>query len=156
MPHEKSRENVVDLARSRNMAAIKGINTKPELIVRRGLHARGYRFRLHDKRISGCPDITLRKYSAVVFVNGCFWHLHKCHLFKWPRTRESFWRSKLEANRSRDLRNIRILREEGWRVATIWECALKGSGRAPHSEVLDSLCKWLESAAPEIDIAAVA
>ena len=76
------------------MAAIRGSDTKPEMIIRRALHARGFRFRLHNKSLSGKPDLTLRKHRAVIFVNGCFWHGHGCNLFKWPRTREDFWRKK--------------------------------------------------------------
>src|SRR5262245_61700546 len=107
------------------MAAIRGTNTKPELAVRRALHAAGFRFRLHVARLSGTPDLVLPKFRAVVFVHGCFFHLHECSLFKWPRTRARFWRSKIRGNRDRDRRTIEVLLHEGWRVAIIWQCGLR-------------------------------
>lgn len=137
--------DVVDKAtRSRMMSGIKGADTKPELIIRSGLHKRGYRFRLHDKKLPGRPDLVFPKYGAVIFVNGCFWHKHDCHLFKWPKTRKEFWRKKIEGNASRDARNIAALREQGWRVLTIWECALKGKTRRPEAEVLYLAARWLQ------------
>ena len=88
--------------RSRNMAAIRGSDTKPEMMIRRGLHARGFRFRLHDRKLPGRPDLIFPRHRAVLFVHGCFWHGHGCHLFKWPSTREDFWRQKIGANVARD------------------------------------------------------
>lgn len=88
--------------RSRMMAGIKAKDTKPELIIRRGLHAMGFRFRLHAKGLPGKPDLVLRKYRAVIFVNGCFWHGHECVLFKWPKSRADFWREKINRNRHND------------------------------------------------------
>lgn len=125
------------------MSGIKGADTKPEMIIRSGLHKRGFRFRLHDKRLPGKPDLVLPKYNAVIFVNGCFWHKHDCHLFKWPKTRQEFWRKKIEGNAARDERNVQALLDEGRRVMTIWECALKGRTRRPVDEVLDSVGSWL-------------
>ena len=91
--------DVVDRkTRSRMMSGIRGKNTRPELLIRKGLHARGFRFRLHDKRLPGKPDLVLPKYSAVIFVHGCFWHGHDCHLFKWPQSRREFWRKKITRN----------------------------------------------------------
>jgi DNA mismatch endonuclease (patch repair protein) len=111
------------------MAAIKHKNTKPEVVVRRILHARGFRFRLHDKGLPGRPDIVLRKHKTVVQVHGCFWHHHGCANSVWPRTRREFWREKINGNRRRDRRNERGLAELGWRVITIWECEVR-SGKA--------------------------
>lgn len=125
------------------MAAIKGADTKPEMLIRRGLHALGYRYRLHDRKLPGRPDIVLAKHDAVIFVNGCFWHGHACPLFRWPATRQDFWRAKITGNIERDARNIDMLIVAGWRVATVWECALKGRGRLPSEAVIDSLALWI-------------
>lgn len=131
--------------RSRNMAAIKGKDTKPELIIRKGLHARGFRYRLHDRKLPGRPDLVLPKYHAVIFINGCFWHGHDCAFFKWPGTRQEFWKEKIGANVSRDQRNYAAIDDAGWRRAVIWECALKGPGRLAPDEVLTRVADWLAS-----------
>ena len=125
------------------MAAIRGADTKPEMSIRRGLHALGFRYRLHDRKLPGKPDIVLPKHRAVMLVNGCFWHGHDCPLFRWPATRQEFWRAKITGNMERDARNIEMLLTSGWRVATIWECALKGRGRLSGEVVIDSLALWL-------------
>lgn len=129
------------------MAGIRGKNTKPELIIRRGLHRLGYRFRLHDKRLPGKPDLAFPKYRAVIQVQGCFWHGHDCHLFKWPSTRQDFWKAKITGNRERDARNLQALEEIGWRVLMIWECALKTPTRLPIEEVLTEASLWLKEGA---------
>ncbi|MCW2303239.1 DNA mismatch endonuclease (patch repair protein) [Rhodovulum sulfidophilum] len=129
--------------RSRNMAAIRGADTKPEMLIRRGLHASGFRYRLHDRKLPGKPDIVLPKHCSVIFVNGCFWHGHDCPLFRWPATRQEFWRAKITGNMERDARNIGMLLASGWRVATVWECALKGRGRLSPEAVIDSLSRWI-------------
>jgi DNA mismatch endonuclease (patch repair protein) len=129
--------------RSQMMAGIKGKDTKPELLLRKGLHARGFRYRLHDKALPGKPDMVFRRYGAVILVNGCFWHGHSCHLFKWPSSREQFWREKIAANRERDLANSRALQNGGLRVLTVWECVLKGRTRLPVETVLDEVACWL-------------
>ena len=134
------------------MAAIRGINTRPELIVRRALHARGFRYRLHVKGMPGKPDLVFPKYRAVIFVHGCFWHGHDCALFKWPKTREQFWYDKISVNRSRDVAACRNLRLTGWRVATVWECALKGRRRIPVSEMIDLISLWLFSDSVEFSV----
>ena len=109
--------------RSRNMAAIKSKNTKPEIIVRRFLHRHGYRFRLHRKDLPGNPDITLTRYKTVIFVHGCFWHQHKkCKNAVMPKTNVTFWQDKLKGNIRRDIKNVKLLKEKGWKVITIWEC----------------------------------
>ena len=131
--------------RSRNMAAIKGKDTKPELIIRKGLHARGFRYRLHDRKIPGRPDLVLPKYHAVIFINGCFWHGHDCALFKWPGTRQEFWKEKIGANVARDQRNYAAIDNAGWRRTVIWECALKGPGRLAADDVLTRVADWLTS-----------
>ncbi len=131
--------------RSRMMAGIRGRNTKPELAVRSALHNRGYRFRLHRRDLPGKPDLVFPKHGAVILVHGCFWHGHDCHLFKWPRTREDFWREKIASNAERDRRQLADLKNAGWRVATVWECALKGRTRLPIETVADACAAWLES-----------
>lgn len=125
------------------MSGIKGADTKPELIIRSGLHRRGFRFRLHDKKLPGKPDLVLPKYNAVIFVNGCFWHKHDCHLFKWPKTRQEFWRKKISGNAERDERNVQALLDDGWRVMTVWECALKGKTRRTEVEAIDLTANWI-------------
>ena len=108
--------------RSRNMAAIRGTNTKPELAVRGFLHAKGFRFRLHRNDLPGKPDIVLPKFRTVIFVHGCFWHLHGCKNTVAPKTRSEWWAAKLEGNRARDERNRLRLEKLGWRVIIVWEC----------------------------------
>ena len=115
--------------RSRMMASIRGRNTRPELQVRRFLHAKGLRFRLHDAVLPGTPDIVLPKYSSVVFVHGCFWHRHqRCAFAYTPRSNRAFWREKFRANLERDERFKRTLRSAGWSVNVIWECGIDKSG----------------------------
>lgn len=115
--------DVVDKAtRSRMMSGIRGKNTKPEMIVRRYLHRHGFRYRLHDRRLPGHPDIVLPKYGAVVFVHGCFWHKHDCPRFVWPKTRKEFWAEKIKGNVTRDHRNEALLAQQGWKVFVVWEC----------------------------------
>ena len=135
------------------MAGIRGKDTQPELTVRRALHARGFRYRLHAGGIPGRPDLVLPKYHAVIFVHGCFWHGHECHLFRWPRSREDFWRDKIVRNRRNDTANAGRLDESGWRQAVVWECALKGKLRMTVEEVADQLADWLRSGQSRIEIA---
>ena len=115
--------------RQRNMSAIKGKDTKPEIQVRKALHALGYRFRLHRKDLPGKPDIVLPKYKTVIFVNGCFWHRHPgCKYASTPSTNSDFWNAKFEENTARDKRNYAQLEELGWKVVVIWECEVKLRG----------------------------
>lgn len=125
------------------MAGIRGKDTKPELVIRRGLHALGFRFRLHDRRLPGRPDMVLPRWRAVVFINGCFWHGHDCPLFRWPRTREEFWREKIAGNRARDAAAEAALDRAGWRVLKIWECSMKGTGRLGADAVVPIAAGWL-------------
>lgn len=107
------------------MSAIRAKNTKPELIVRRYLHAAGLRYRLHPKDLPGRPDIILPKYRTAIFVNGCFWHGHEtCGAFKGTTSNSSFWSQKIERNRARDIEKTQSLKELGWKVITVWECHL--------------------------------
>jgi DNA mismatch endonuclease, patch repair protein len=127
------------------MAGIRASDTKPEMMIRRGLHACGLRFRLHVKTLPGTPDLVFPARRAVVFVNGCFWHGHDCHLFRWPSTRADFWHEKIGRNRANDVRHAEALAHSGWRVATIWECCLKGRKRRPLQAVIDEIAEWLAS-----------
>lgn len=111
--------------RRHNMSAIKSINTTPELVVRKLLYRLGFRYRIHDRKLPGSPDIVLPKYHTVIMVHGCFWHMHGCALTKIPATRKDFWITKLEKNRARDVEQERLLRSLGWTVIIIWECGLK-------------------------------
>lgn len=115
-------------ARSRNMRAIRNKDTKPELLIRKALHARGYRYRLGGSGLPGHPDIVLPRYKTVIFINGCFWHGHDCKYFKLPATRTEFWAGKIKSNQVRDQRSASRLLELGWTVLTVWECSLKTSG----------------------------
>lgn len=111
--------------RSALMSRIRGKDTKIELEVRRGLHALGLRYRLGGAGLPGRPDVVLPKHRTVVVVHGCFWHGHDCYLFRLPKTRTEFWRTKISANRARDLRQVALLEQAGWHVETVWECELR-------------------------------
>jgi len=138
--------------RSRMMSGIKGKDTRPELLIRKGLHARGYRYRLHVKNLPGKPDLVFQKYNALIFVHGCFWHGHGCHLFKWPSTRKDFWRQKISRNQEKDSESLAALKKEGWRIMVIWECTLKGRERFPLDKVIDKVIAWLLSNSPAMEI----
>lgn len=118
------------------MAGIGPANTKPEMIIRRGLHALGWRYRLHVKGLPGKPDLVFPARRVVILVHGCFWHGHDCALFRWPATREEFWRTKITGNIARDARVRDELLAMGWRVLEVWECTLKGKNRLPVDDVL--------------------
>ena len=112
--------------RSWNMSLIRSADTKPEIIVRKLLHSLGYRFRLHKKDLPGKPDIVLKKYKTVIFVQGCFWHQHKgCKRSNIPKSNKSYWKPKLEHNTKRDKQHKQSLRKAGWKVIAIWECEIK-------------------------------
>lgn len=114
--------------RSFNMSRIKGKRTKPEDIVAKYLFSNGLRYRRNDRNLPGTPDIVLKKYKTVIFVNGCFWHMHEgCKYFVWPDNNAEFWKEKLSTNKERDKRNAQLLLENGWHIITIWECELKPS-----------------------------
>lgn len=136
--------DVVDAAtRSRMMSGIRGKNTKPEMILRHGLHARGLRYRLHARDLPGKPDLVFPGRKAVLFAHGCFWHGHDCHLFRLPSTRPEFWEAKIGRNRVVDERSAAGLQADGWRVGAVWECALKGRTRLPLEVVLNRCEAWL-------------
>ncbi|MBP8297104.1 MAG: DNA mismatch endonuclease Vsr [Burkholderiales bacterium] len=132
--------------RSRMMAGIGVRDTKPELLVRRRLHANGLRYSLSGAGLPGRPDIVLRKWNVVVFVHGCFWHWHGCRLSKLPSSNSAFWRQKLTANRKRDALAVATLHGAGWRVATVWECALRGATAMQYLDSsMERLTKWIRT-----------
>jgi DNA mismatch endonuclease (patch repair protein) len=119
-----------------NMSRIRGRDTKPELLIRQGLHRLGFRYRLQQRNLPGKPDLVLSRYRTAVFINGCFWHDHGCFLCKRPKTRPEYWEAKLTANKARDQKVLHALLSSGWRVLVVWECALRGEGRWPVEEIL--------------------
>ncbi len=128
--------------RSAMMAGIKGRNTKPELQVRKALHAGGFRFRLHRKELPGCPDIVMPGRKVAIFVHGCFWHAHHgCRLAKVPSTRSEFWKEKLGRNAARDQAAVQTLQRQGWRVLVVWECFLRQQKELP--DITAALSEWL-------------
>ena len=120
------------------MSRIRGKNTKPEMLMRYGLHGRGLRYRLHGMGIPGKPDMVFPKYRTVVFVHGCFWHGHGCSLFKWPKTRAAFWKTKINRNMERDRKALAALKADEWRAIVVWECALRGKHRRALPDVLSN------------------
>jgi len=123
--------------RSYNMSQIKSRNTKPEDMVRTFLFSKGFRYRKNNKNLPGCPDIVLQKYKTVVFINGCFWHVHEnCRYFVWPSSNTEFWKEKLGRNKQRDEENIVRLTNMGWKVIFVWECELKKAVREERLEKL--------------------
>lgn len=128
--------------RSARMKLVKSRNTSPEVVVRRLIHALGHRYSLHSKDLPGRPDIVFRRRRKVIFVHGCFWHRHKsvhCKLSRLPKSRLSFWLPKLESNRLRDQRNLRLLRSGGWKILVVWECQLRDTER-----IRNKLMRFLE------------
>lgn len=126
------------------MSGIGPANTKPEMMIRRALHALGYRYRLHVKGLPGKPDIVFPVRKAALFVQGCFWHGHDCHLFRLPATRTEFWREKIEGNVLRDQRVREQLIASGWRILDIWECSLRGREKLPFTDVMANCVNWLD------------
>jgi DNA mismatch endonuclease, patch repair protein len=134
--------------RSYNMSRIRGRDTKPEIILRQGLHRAGLRFRLHASKLPGRPDLVFPRHYAAILVHGCFWHGHNCPMFRLPATRPEFWSAKIRANRERDSRALTALRDSGWRVLTVWECSLKGPARLPLQEVLCGCAAFVRGTSP--------
>ena len=135
-------DHVTTAIRSRKMARIRSKDTKPELAIRSILHRRGFRFRLHRRDLPGKPDLVFPRHGAVIFVHGCFWHGHDCHLFRMPKSRREFWRQKISRNSERDAVQRSLLEQDSWRVATVWECALMGRTRLHVDEVGESCAAW--------------
>jgi len=131
--------------RSAQMSRIKGKDTKIEVLVRKALHARGFRYRLGGRGLPGRPDLVLPKYRAVILVHGCFWHGHHCHLFRWPKTRPDFWREKIGSNKLRDARTFGALKESGWRPIEVWECSIRGQPEREKRKFFDLLASSIRN-----------
>jgi len=138
--------------RSRRMASVRHHGTTPELQVRRLLHSAGLRFRLVSERLPVKPDIVLPRWKTVVLVHGCFWHGHCCPLFRLPGTNTKWWKNKIDTNIARDRRSVERLLEEGWRVVTVWQCALKGTTRLGAEELQTLLLKSIRGSAPAVEV----
>ncbi len=138
--------------RSRNMAAIRNSNTRPELRVRKELHHRGMRYSLKNKLLPGKPDVVLSKYRVAVFVHGCFWHRHNCSYFKLPKTNTEFWKNKISANVKRDVEVIRQITDIGYRVLVIWECSFKGKNKERLDLLFENIILWIRSEEKTSDI----
>ncbi len=134
--------------RSKAMAAIRSNNTKPEFTVRRLLFKSGYGYRLHYKKLPGSPDIVLTKYKVAIFINGCFWHHHGCHISHIPKSNSTFWLNKIKRNLTRDKKNVTALLGMGWRVLIIWECALSTKSQLPANILLSRVTWFLSSNEP--------
>lgn len=143
--------DVVDKqTRSRMMSGIRGRNTQPEMALRKALHHLGFRYRLHGRKLPGRPDIVFPRYRAIVFVHGCFWHRHQgCPYCTTPSSNAEFWASKFAESTGRDVRNVERLRSEGWRIAIVWECFMRGN---PADKVAADVAQWLRSESPELEL----
>ena len=135
------------------MSRIRATDTRPEMVIRRGLHARGLRYRLHERKLSGTPDLVFPGHRAALFIHGCFWHGHDCPLFRLPVTRTDFWEDKIARNRRRDDDAIAVLGAQGWRALVVWECALRGRGRLPLENVLARAHAWIVDGQGSAEIA---
>jgi DNA mismatch endonuclease (patch repair protein) len=130
--------------RSRCMAAVKGKDTKPEMIVRKYLFSRGLRFRVQVRKLPGTPDIVLPKYKTAIFVNGCFWHGHEgCKYFRLPKSNVEFWKEKIERNIERDRESMQALLDLGWKIIRVWECELRN--KANREDTLNKIYKSITS-----------
>jgi len=131
--------------RSKIMASVGQKNTGVEILLRKALHRRGLRYRLHDRSLPGSPDLVFPRFRAVIFVHGCYWHAHGCHRSTVPKTRNAFWAAKFAANKARDAKKAKALRSLGWRVMTVWECALRGKTARSSEAIAKRVQAWLKS-----------
>jgi len=136
MPDKFSKET-----RSRMMSGIKSKNTKPEIMIRKELFGHGFRYRLHNGKLPGKPDMVFRKYLAVVFIHGCFWHGHDCRYFVWPKSNKDFWREKINGNKKNDKKVISELQDMGYRICIVWECITRDQVLFP--KAIKKLVSWL-------------
>lgn len=134
--------------RARMMASVKNKNTSPELNIRKALFAKGIRYRLHDRKLPGTPDLIFPKYKAVIFIHGCFWHNHNCKHGRLPTTNRAFWEHKLLGNARRDLQIIDKLHSLGWRTRVIWLCSLKNKQNFASNREIDEIISWLKEYKP--------
>ena len=145
MPDKFSRET-----RSRMMSGIKNKNTKPELLIRSELFRKGFRYTLHNGKLPGKPDLVLKKYSAAILINGCFWHGHNCKYFKWPKSNQEFWKSKINGNIQNDIIIKEKLRTMGYRICIFWECVTRDE--ALFYKNMTKLIKWLHGNRKTLEI----
>ena len=134
------------------MSRNKNKDTALEILIRKAIHAKGFRYKLHDKKLPGKPDLVFPKYKAVIFINGCFWHGHGCSLFKWPATNEDFWKKKISGNQKRDLSNIQKLKSSGWKVLTVWECSTRGVHKIGLDASVEQISDWLQAGTSTLEI----
>ena len=127
------------------MSSIKSKDTKPEVMLRKALFNKGFRYALHPKAIEGKPDIYLKKYNAIIFFNGCFWHGHSCKAGALPKTRAEFWKNKIESNKCRDARVTNNLKNNGFRILTVWGCSFKGKGKERFDGIVNKITEWINS-----------
>jgi DNA mismatch endonuclease, patch repair protein len=138
--------DTVDKAkRSYIMSRVRQKDTGAETLLRSSLHAAGLRYRLYDKSLPGSPDLVFPRFSSVIFVHGCYWHCHGCYRSTVPKSRRQFWVDKFHANQARDERALKSLLDSGWRVLTIWECALRGKTAQPSEIIAEAVKDWLAS-----------
>ena len=133
----------VQFSRSKIMASIRSKDTKPEMVIRKLLYTNGYRYRLHYKRLPGSPDLVFPKHGAAIFVNGCFWHGHHCHIFNPKRKLPGNWDQKISNNKKRDQSGLAKLHKFGWRTLVIWECSIEGKEKLPRQELFRTIESWL-------------
>jgi DNA mismatch endonuclease, patch repair protein len=145
-------DTVTPAVRSRIMASVGQKDTGAEVRIRKALHRRGLRYKLHDRSLPGSPDLVFPRFKAVVFVHGCYWHSHGCYRSTVPKTRNAFWTSKFTANKVRDTRKRAELLERGWRVLTVWECTLTGKLAQPAELLARRVKAWLESEKRTLEI----
>lgn len=138
-------DTVDSQTRSKIMSCVGQKDTGAEVLLRSVLHRIGLRYRLHDRSLPGSPDLVFPRFSSVVFVHGCYWHAHGCYRSTVPKSRRQFWIDKFHSNRTRDERTVRLLLESGWRVLTVWECALRGKTAQPSSAIAQGVKAWLDS-----------
>lgn len=138
--------DIVDIeTRKRMMSGIKNKHTKIEIIVRKSLFAKGFRYRINDTNLPGKPDLVLPKHNAIIFIHGCFWHKHSCSLFRLPSSNQEFWHAKIDGNVARDIKTVNQLTATGWRIAVVWECSLRGKKSLGIKSVSNQLETWLNS-----------
>lgn len=145
-------DTVTKEVRSRMMSAIRAKDTKPELAIRRGLHALGFRYALHSRRFSGKPDMVLQKYRAVIFVHGCYWHGHDCGEVKPAASNRSYWSPKILKNRERDAQNLAAVEAQAWRHLTIWECSFRRKGPKALEETVRTAANWILHGASSAEV----
>ena len=145
--------DTVDAAvRSRMMAGIRGKDTKIELVIRGALHKRGLRYRLHNRKLPGRPDMTFAGRRVAIFINGCFWHGHDCPLFRLPRSNTVIWDKKISSNRARDARSLQALHDLGWRTAVVWECAMRKRPPEDVNILANALEAWIRAGGGNLEL----